>query len=370
MEAWEIVLCNQQRPRGDESTDADWEPLLAKLKRWVSQKPDSITARVALADAYMNYAWKARGTEYGDRVAEEGWRQFEERVKLAETTLGEAKVLNGKCPEWYSAMLTVAQAEGWSKQETLALFQRAIAFEPAYDYYYREYALYLLPQWYGEEGEAQEFAKTISAQIGGKLGSIIYFEIARELRCDCVAQMSWTKIQEGYATIEELYGTSNERINQLAYLATRMQDADVAERMFARIGENWDKGTWNSKRYFDQCKMWASELAAYSRITKQVQSKVDANLQTPAGRQYDAQIAKEFPNKFTEVMKQCVASAGGDLGGSDLFLQLGSAGSVRQWLLDPSTTVGECLLSSLRSSSFTPPPSPDYWVKVSMNIGQ
>src|SRR2546430_35407 len=56
-------------PKG--SPDSDWEILLARLHRWTSKKPHSITARVALARAYVNYAWKARGNEFADKVTED-----------------------------------------------------------------------------------------------------------------------------------------------------------------------------------------------------------------------------------------------------------------------------------------------------------
>jgi uncharacterized protein DUF4034 len=68
---------------GSEAPDADWEGLLTKLKKWCAQKPDSITARVALAETYSHYAWKARGKAYANKVTDEGWRLFEERLRLA-----------------------------------------------------------------------------------------------------------------------------------------------------------------------------------------------------------------------------------------------------------------------------------------------
>lgn len=52
---------------GKNAADAAWENHITILKRWVEQRPQSITARVALAQAYVNYGWKARGTGYADR---------------------------------------------------------------------------------------------------------------------------------------------------------------------------------------------------------------------------------------------------------------------------------------------------------------
>src|SRR5579863_2879400 len=43
-------------------TDEDWTTRILLLKRWTVTKPNSVTARVALAGAYESYAWDARGT--------------------------------------------------------------------------------------------------------------------------------------------------------------------------------------------------------------------------------------------------------------------------------------------------------------------
>jgi hypothetical protein len=50
------------------ATEEDWHALLQPLQRWVVARPKSITARVALAWANLNYAYDARGTDYADTV--------------------------------------------------------------------------------------------------------------------------------------------------------------------------------------------------------------------------------------------------------------------------------------------------------------
>src|SRR6202035_1748768 len=48
------------------ATQEDWSNLLQKLKQWKTTRPKSITARVALARAYIRYAYDARGQGYAD----------------------------------------------------------------------------------------------------------------------------------------------------------------------------------------------------------------------------------------------------------------------------------------------------------------
>jgi hypothetical protein len=49
-------------------TDAAWEAKIAALEEWILRAPSSPTPRIALADAYENFAWKARGGDFADKV--------------------------------------------------------------------------------------------------------------------------------------------------------------------------------------------------------------------------------------------------------------------------------------------------------------
>jgi len=127
---------------------------LRLLKSWVSEKPRSISARVALAEAYLAWASDARGSGYVDTVSESGWKLFEERSAEARRILDKAANLPTKCPEWYVAMQNVALSQNWSLADARALLNQASAFEPDYYYYYRMYANFVLPKWNGEPGDA------------------------------------------------------------------------------------------------------------------------------------------------------------------------------------------------------------------------
>jgi hypothetical protein len=141
--------------------------------------PQSTTAPIALADSYIAYAWDARGDGTADTVSDSGWKLFAEHMAKAKTILvdasASAKAKN--CPEWYAAMLGVAQGQSWDLDQTTALFEQAVASEPAYQYYYRAYANILLPQWSGEEGDAARFAEESANRIGGEAGDALYFLI-------------------------------------------------------------------------------------------------------------------------------------------------------------------------------------------------
>ncbi len=239
----------------------NWNLHLQRLQKWVQAKPESISARVALAGGYIGYAGDARGGGYSETVTESGWKLFFERLALARKTLEGAEALPQKCPHGYDEMLILARLQQWSPEEAQTLFDRAIAFEPLYYSYYRERADYLLPRWYGEPGEVGRFASQVSSRIKDKEGAIIYFEIAQEVARQfgdpeefTKAGLSWPKIQEGFAALTALHGKSLVKMNQFAQMAIQSGELGTAHTLFDEIGEEWDPNVWQERSTFDRYK--------------------------------------------------------------------------------------------------------------------
>jgi hypothetical protein len=140
---------------------------------------------------------------YANTVSAEGWKLHAERYALDAATLAEAAKLPEKCPYWYEAMQQIALEQGWEKAQARELFEQAIAFEPDYYHYYREYAYYLLPKWEGQPGDVEAFAKEMYEKVGGQYGAYLYFEIASLVTCQCdsndsdMENLSWPRIKEG-----------------------------------------------------------------------------------------------------------------------------------------------------------------------------
>jgi hypothetical protein len=250
---------------GRKASEAVWQLHIGRLTKWVERKPESITARVGLADAYTEYAWHARGTGFADTVTEEGWKLMADRVATAKTVLEEAKQLKAKCPHWYEVMQTVALGQSWEMDEYNKVFEEAVAFEPAYHYFYGDKAQYLLPRWHGEPGDWEHFADDISRRLGGKLGSIMYFEIAMDVS-DCYkdrtffteTKISWPKLKQGFADLEETHGVSIRLLNEFCRIAGQSGEKAYTKALLTRIGDNWDPETWTNKEYFEHYKAWAN----------------------------------------------------------------------------------------------------------------
>jgi hypothetical protein len=360
-----LLYSGLESPRGH-ATEEDWAAHLARLNRWISAKPDSITPRVALAKSYMEYAWDARGTGFSDTVTESGWRLFEQRVAQAKEILEQASTLKNKCPEWYVVMQRIALAQGWDVAKAALLLDQAISFEPAYYYYYRMYEYFLQPRWNGGEGDSERFAEQAADRIGGTNGDILYFQLATYVVCECdtdpqLKLMSWPRIQSGFALLEKQNGTSLLNLNLLAYIAIKEKDAVSASELISRIGDNWDEDTWTSKEFFDSCKTWAASVVPGMGWINSLRAEADQNMRADEGRQ----LANSFQQKFASVIQECAQAAGGDPGTFELWVRIGKDGFIEQFNSE-RPKVNSCLSGKIYGPDhrLASPPRFPYWVRL------
>lgn len=243
-------------------TDKDTLDHLAHLKHWIAQRPESITARVALSASLHRWAWVARGNGTADKVTPESWSLFNERIQESLEVLNAAAGLHEHCPQWYSEMMIVGLAQNWDKARIRDVFEHGIQFEPEYFRLYKQMANYLLPKWDGKPGEASAFAKTAADNVGGEAGDQIYFHIALVLISRGngkfpVKEMDWARIQRGYQSLTAQYGNTGGLKNHMAYMAWKFRDAAFAHQQFEQIGDKWSRGVWRDKEYFDRARDWA-----------------------------------------------------------------------------------------------------------------
>ena len=244
----------------EDPTDERWEAQIAALQEWIRQYPLSPTPRIALADTYENFAWRARGKGFADTVTPDGWRLFGERMQKALGILKGAEKISRDDPEWYVSMLVASSDHSWNRAEADALVNKALRREPGYFYIARIQADYLQPKWHGMPGETEHFVASVADRIGGENGDATYFFVAEFLltvaNCDACAVkhvrgLSWTRIRDGYLAIERLYGTNSFEHNAMALMALQYGDDETARQAFQVIGDNWDKDVWGSKAAFD-----------------------------------------------------------------------------------------------------------------------
>ena len=261
-----------------EATDADWEAHIAKIERWSKSRPTSITPQVLLVNAWENYGWKARGTGFSNTVSDDGWKKFHSRVEKATNLLTESARLEEKCPEWYLAALTIARSEGWERAEMEHLFAEGTALEPTYYYLHQAKAGFLLPRWYGNEGEWEQFAETAANSIGGEQGDMLFFTIYSNmmsyhgLEFMNTHQKDARRLLSGFRAIEKLYGPSPQRINEAALISFFAGDPKTTVELMKRIGDDFDESVWRSKTNFDVFKQGAAQRLKRNETQRTVQN--------------------------------------------------------------------------------------------------
>lgn len=366
---------------GKHATEEDWQDLMQSLQRWVHTHPKSVTARVALARAWIGYADEARGDGYADTVSEKGWKLYGERTAEAEKALDEAAVLPVKCPEFYSVKFNIAENQSWGKERILALFDEASAFEPGYYYYGRAVAMLLEPKWFGEPGDTAKFLQDSADRIGGKEGDAYYFLVAssKDVICGCQDQpkLSLDRIERGYDAVEQLYGVSMLNLNQLASLALSVNphryDAILADKTFQRIGAEWSKYSWDDEKTFDRMKNWARQMVPVMKEFLAQEEEAQANLKTPEGARYQPGVEKAYK----ELVRDCARSNSEGVdqweGEFETLIRVGANGSVEDGRLNDAGPVVTCLFNKMRSSRedrsalFPVPPKGSYWVRIDLD---
>jgi hypothetical protein len=358
-------------PYPQHATEEDWKTTLTPLHAWVDARPQSVTARVALARAYLNYAYDARGEGNAGTVSDGGWKLLAERTAEARRILMEASTLPTKCPEWYIAMELVAMNEGWNAANARALFEQAFRLEPGYFYHARILANYLLPKWSGEEGDTENFTQEIADRIGGTEGDIFYYQVATAsfLFCGCEGdpKLSMTRIERGFEASEKQYGVSMLNLNRMAFLSARTRPGDpiFADKTLTRIGEQWDEETWKEKTDFDA----ARNFSAFMAKRMLIEAAADANTQSPEGLRYKA----SFEQPYKELVRQCVPPGNSDVGKFKALTSVGADGTVEDIRIYWNSAASHCMYAKLHSLQlekakvFPPPPHASYWIRLDLD---
>src|SRR5579863_3187181 len=348
-------------------TEKDWKAHIDRLEHWSVKRPDSITARVALAEVYVNYGWEARGGGYADTVSKTGWSLFDKRIARAKQVLDDALKIPAKCPEWYTAMQQVALAQGWNPGTKRELLEKAVKFEPDYYYYYRIYANSLLPQWDGAEGQLEQYLEETADNLGGSAGDIVYFHVADSLLCcaNSEAKLIWPRVQRGFDALEKQTGVSMLNVNIMARMAAKFGDVVAANRMMARIGDQWSDEIWGTHAYFESVRQWARQVTPMLNGKSEPEKMAEANLNTPEGKQYSESVEETIRSW----MPDCVKENPGDPNEMKFMIRIGANGLVDQVLTIGASRVGQCLSKKAcsRTHVYPPPPHGDYWVRFDFN---
>jgi hypothetical protein len=241
---------------------------LKRLAQWRAEMPDSYSALVITARAYITYAWEARTNKVAVMVTEEGWKLFNERTAEAHRLLDKAVEVGAKDGEVYRSYLNLSYAESHSKEETREWLLAGIKLDPTYYSMYTQLGTYLMPRWSGEPGDVERFAEDITKMLPGENGleaaGLIAFS---NLRYETAYGDT---IYHGEYNPELLVRAAEVLVKRhpdapvlthFAALCARVtQDHAAAQRILPRLGPYDDEKSfvWLVKNEYDDFRTWAA----------------------------------------------------------------------------------------------------------------
>lgn len=242
---------------GELKKDPKIQNNLTLIREWIEVKPQSVTARIALADALLRVAWYERGS-LAYEVSQERKKVFNERLDEIRLILREAKKLPQKCPYWWVVAQNVGLAQKWDKATYNAVYQEALDFSPDFDAYYLQKAGYLHINGDRENGEWLQYAQDVTDAMGGERGDILYVRIIWHMEREgfitsryLYPLLSTKKIDRGFEALLKAHPNNIMLLNGWALLAAYADSKETFEQrkalrreLFMKIGAQADSWIW------------------------------------------------------------------------------------------------------------------------------
>lgn len=254
---WKLEAVYQGLNIDQNSTGAQWEEHIKVITEFAKAKPNSITARVAVAGNFVRLAWKARGGGTAQTVTPVGWKLFGERLRQASATLENARKLDQKCPYFWNVLLDVARGLGYEKPQFERLYVEASQLYPNHATHTTLKLQYLLPRWNGVPGELEAFLASSVSKMNSEEGDVYYaqvcwhFQNLRSIRnAFRESRLSWERADRGYAALEKRFPSSVRLKNIRAFMAVMGGSPEAAKEAVKNLGGQIDLAIWESPERF------------------------------------------------------------------------------------------------------------------------
>ncbi|NJK90775.1 MAG: CPBP family intramembrane metalloprotease [Blastochloris sp.] len=235
------------------------------FKDWVHQRPESVVAKVALAEAYITWAWNARGSDYAHTVSEEGWTLMKERLDLAWKSLESCKEAAATHPEWTAVAQRVALGQSWDRTRYMTMMNSALAREPGYGEYYTQLCYWLLPRWHGESGDfeqwiSQRVHQFPEAEQDQAYARMVWFADRMNFPEEIVFaqhRLDWSKTKRGF---EQWLKNKPDNLMvrfQFLRLALKADDRNTTREQFDHLGGIYWPGLWKGINQYEAARQYA-----------------------------------------------------------------------------------------------------------------
>jgi hypothetical protein len=244
--------------RGRTGPELDLEAAIEQANAWTRKRPDSITARLVLAELWMSHAWAARAGKWDHDLTDEERALVAERLQNAQDTLHEADEVEEECPHQTATELRLAVAGRWPKEEESRVYEWAIREEPDYQPLHDLHLYYLEPTWMGGYGDWARAAGAIAAQPGGpeRYARAVWWQrrVRGNARFDDV---SWPLLKRGFQGLVARHPDSFEVKSAFCYFAAEFKDLPETRRLLDEIGYRMQTSVWRDRKRFASAHRWA-----------------------------------------------------------------------------------------------------------------
>jgi hypothetical protein len=260
------------------------EQHIERLEAIRRERPESAIAIVALAGAYVSYAWEARGSGYADTVTPEGWKLFHARIAKAHELLDEALELGVKDTRAYFLLVTVTKAKSLPNQVARMWVTEGKKVTLLDDRLYCAMADYLQVKWLGEPGDLERFANEVVEDIPGEDKFDVFGHIVASGNCSDFGMLLWGGFDQanvaGAARVfMKRYGDSLIHTNFAALFAWVADDQQLAKQAKARLKDKLDPAVFGTENRI----AWFRYYADASKLPRGEMKRTFGSLNSPRG---------------------------------------------------------------------------------------
>jgi len=226
------------------------------ISDWVTQKPESIMAKTALAHAWLSRAWLYRGKKYSAETSSVQFIAFDSGLENAFKVLKEIGDTQDSNPELYMAWMNLAVAAGLPTEVVDDIHVTATRLYPDYFYISLQYLVTKFERWSGEQDSLPLALKPLA--VNSELFARAMWLLVDYGENYKVLGAGYSKIiQEGFTAIKGKYNSAV-TTNQIAFLACfQWNDVPSFEKAFSAIGSEPDLTVWKKRDNYNKCINWA-----------------------------------------------------------------------------------------------------------------
>ena len=269
--AWTLYLFHV----GITSVKDDRLATLRDIEEWMKQRPASETAQLAWLSTMTAWAWDARGNGYADTITEEGAKLMEDRILKAQTFFQKHPLLENN-PLGVMEKLTLIMAKGATRETIFKMGEEAISKFPDYGPLYDKIGCMLLPRWFGQPEDAEDWLKHSTEKLPQSKQDEIYASVAlvwlnngylseHEDKVFSAKRLDWSKIRSGVDKLRAKYPKSTWLATNYFIAAQQAGDTDAALDIYAnQLRGQYDRSVIK-KVPFEKIVDWMAEANGMKR---------------------------------------------------------------------------------------------------------